>query len=125
MAAVLDELRGTNDLVLVDSPPLLPVADSSGLAVYTDGVLLSVRFGSTRKEQLRQAATVLHRVGVNVLGVVLNIVPRTAEGAYAYGYGYEYTYEDKRAPEKGDKNDKKASGAHARTPASVAVSAEE
>jgi capsular exopolysaccharide synthesis family protein len=90
MAALLDKLRGANDYVLVDAPPLLPVADSSGLAAYMDGVLISVRYGSTRKEQLQQAATTLERVGATTLGVILNIVPPKAELATAYGYGYGY-----------------------------------
>jgi capsular exopolysaccharide synthesis family protein len=90
MLALVERLRGENDFVLVDAPPLLPVADSSGLAVIMDGVLLSVRYGSTTKDQLRQAATTLERVGAKTLGVILNIVPPNAELASAYGYGYNY-----------------------------------
>ena len=90
MAALIDKLRGSNDFVLIDAPPLLPVADSSGLAVHTDGVLLSVRFGSTRRDQLQQAAATLDRVGAKTLGVILNIVPPRADAAAGYGYGYSY-----------------------------------
>ncbi len=90
MATLLEKLRGANDYVLVDAPPLLPVADASGLAAYMDGVLISVRFGSTHKEQLQQAAATLERVGATTLGVILNIVPPKAELATAYGYGYSY-----------------------------------
>jgi capsular exopolysaccharide synthesis family protein len=90
MFALVDKLRGENDFVLVDAPPLLPVADASGLAVTMDGVLLSVRYGSTTKDQLRQAALNLERVGAKTLGVILNIVPPKAELASAYGYGYSY-----------------------------------
>ncbi|MGY1594298.1 polysaccharide biosynthesis tyrosine autokinase [Geodermatophilus sp. SYSU D00708] len=93
MFSLLDKLRPENDIVLVDAPPLLPVADSTGLAVYMDGVLLSVRYGSTRKEQLQQAAATLERVGAKTLGVILNIVPPKAELATAYGYGYGYGYD--------------------------------
>jgi receptor protein-tyrosine kinase len=94
MFSLLDKLRGDNDFVLVDAPPLLPVADSTGLSVYMDGVLLSVRYGSTRKEQLQQAAANLERVGARTLGVILNIIPPKAELASAYGYGYSYGYGD-------------------------------
>jgi capsular exopolysaccharide synthesis family protein len=94
MSALVEELRGKNDYVLVDAPPLLPVADSSGLAVMMDGVLLSVRYGSTTTLQLRQAATTLERVGAKTLGVILNIVPAKAELASAYGYGYSYSSGD-------------------------------
>jgi capsular exopolysaccharide synthesis family protein len=96
MAKLLDKLRGSNDFVLIDAPPLLPVADASGLAVHTDGVLLSVRYGATRQEQLQQAAATLERVGAKTLGVILNIVPPKAEAATSYGYGYGYA-----PPERG------------------------
>jgi receptor protein-tyrosine kinase len=90
MTALLDKLRGKHDFVIIDAPPLLPVADGSGLAPSVDGVVLSVRYGSTRKEQLRQAAQTLDGVHATTLGVVLNIVPLRAEVAAAYGYGYRY-----------------------------------
>jgi capsular exopolysaccharide synthesis family protein len=96
MRELLDKLRGQNDYVLIDAPPLLPVADSSGLAVATDGVLLSIRYGSTRKDQLQQAVTTLERVGARPLGIVLNIVPPRAQLASAYGYGYDYGYGKRR-----------------------------
>jgi receptor protein-tyrosine kinase len=90
MQALIDKLRGQNDYVLVDVPPLLPVADASGLAVMMDGVLLSIRYGTTTKEQLRQAGIKLERVGAKTLGVILNIVPPKADLASAYGYGHSY-----------------------------------
>jgi capsular exopolysaccharide synthesis family protein len=92
MQALLEKLRAQYDFVLVDVPPLLPVADASGLAAHTDGVLLSVRYGSTRKDQMQEAVTTVERVGGKTLGVVLNIVPPKAGAAAAYGYGYGYTY---------------------------------
>jgi capsular exopolysaccharide synthesis family protein len=92
MAATLEKLRGQNDFVLIAAPPLLPVAEASGLAVHTDGVLLSARYGSTRKDQLRQAAATLERVGVKTLGLVLNIVPLRTELASSFGYESPYGY---------------------------------
>ena len=90
MQALIGKLRGQYDFVLVDVPPLLPVADASGLAAHMDGVLMSVRYGTTRKEQLHQAAATITRVGGRTLGVVLNIVPSKARTAAAYGYDYTY-----------------------------------
>jgi capsular exopolysaccharide synthesis family protein len=96
MFKLIDDLRGKNDFVLIDAPPLLPVADATGLAVMVDGVVLSVRYGSTRKEQLQQARATLDRVGARTLGVVLNIVPLKAQVTSAYGYGYGYGYDADR-----------------------------
>jgi len=90
MEALIDKLRGDNDYVLVDAAPVLPVADSSGLAAHMDGVLLSVRYGSTRTEQLWEAAATLEGVRGNVLGVILNIVPPKADVAEWSAYGYRH-----------------------------------
>jgi capsular exopolysaccharide synthesis family protein len=92
METLIDKLRSEYDFVLVDAPPVLPVADATGLAAGTDGVLMSVRYGSTRKDQLQQAAVTLDRVGADILGLVLNIVPPRADIASAYGRGQDYSY---------------------------------
>jgi capsular exopolysaccharide synthesis family protein len=98
MADLLGKLRASNDFVLIDAPPILPVADSTGLAVIVDGVLLTVRYGTTRTEQLEQAAATVTRVGARTLGVILNIVPPKAEVASALGLGYGYEPEPPSRP---------------------------
>jgi capsular exopolysaccharide synthesis family protein len=100
MFKLIDDLRGKNDFVLIDAPPLLPVADASGLAVIVDGVVLSIRYGSTKKEQLQQTRATLDQVGARTLGVILNIVPPKAEITTAYGYGYGYGYDADRGPKQ-------------------------
>jgi capsular exopolysaccharide synthesis family protein len=101
MAALLEKLRGQWDFVLVDAPPVLPVADAAGLAPAVDGVVLSVRYGRTRKDQLQQAASTIRHVGADVLGVVLNIVPPKAELAHVTGHNYAYPSEQERSREPG------------------------
>jgi receptor protein-tyrosine kinase len=114
MQVLVEKLRGQYDYVLIDVPPLLPVADASGLAAHMDGVLLSVRYGSTRKDQLQQAAATVDRVGGRTLGVILNIVPPKAGAAAAYGYGYSYEAGkhavDTRSSRKKGAGRKKAAG---------------
>jgi capsular exopolysaccharide synthesis family protein len=92
MGLLLEKLRSENDFVLVDAAPLLPVADSWGLAAHTDGVLLTVRHGSTRKEQFAEAAAAVQRVGATTLGVVLTLVAVKGDlaAARAQGHGYGY-----------------------------------
>ncbi|CAA9259904.1 MAG: Capsular polysaccharide synthesis enzyme CpsD, exopolysaccharide synthesis [uncultured Blastococcus sp.] len=90
MGALLDELRKTYDYVILDAPPLLPVADATGLAVLADGVLLSVRHGSTTKDQLARTRSTLDRVGARTVGTVLNIVPVRDEVSSTYGYDHDY-----------------------------------
>ncbi|NYJ05861.1 receptor protein-tyrosine kinase [Geodermatophilus daqingensis] len=90
MSSLIAQLRDKYEYVLIDAPPLLPVADATGLAAMVDGVLLSVRYGSSRKDQLQRAAEALEQVGARVLGVILNIVPPKADVSGSYGYGYSY-----------------------------------
>lgn len=89
MKSLMEELLVKNDFVLIDAPPVLPVADATSLAVVTDGVLLSVRYGSTRKDLVRRTAAALEQVGARTLGVVLNVVPPRAEVSSGYGYRYD------------------------------------
>jgi capsular exopolysaccharide synthesis family protein len=91
MRSLIDKLRGDYDYVLVDAPPVLSVADASGVAVYMDGVLLVVRQGSTQTGELREAAGVLERVRAKTLGVVLNIVPAKARATEGRSYGHTST----------------------------------
>jgi capsular exopolysaccharide synthesis family protein len=86
LGGLVEDLRARNDFVIFDTPPLLPVSDGSAVAVVMDGVLLSVRHGKTRREELEQAAAVLTRVGAKMLGVVLTVVPPSAEASKVYGY---------------------------------------
>jgi polysaccharide biosynthesis transport protein len=71
-AAVLEALTDRTDLVIVDAPALLPVADAAILARLTAGLLLVASLTSTRTEQLDTAARSLAAVDAQLLGVVLN-----------------------------------------------------
>ena len=68
------------DIVIVDAPPLLPVADAAILLTEVDGALLLARFGSTSHEQLRQAVARIEAVGGRLFGTVLNRTPRKILG---------------------------------------------
>lgn len=80
------------DTIIVDAPPMLPVADASILATEVDGTLLLVRHGTTTREQVRLAVSRLETVGGRLFGTILNRTPRRSSGAYDYGYGYGYGY---------------------------------
>ncbi|MFF5013617.1 polysaccharide biosynthesis tyrosine autokinase [Streptomyces sp. NPDC001165] len=89
MKEVLRELADTYEAVIVDTAPLLPVADTVGLASLADGALLVVRAAKTSREQVRSAGESLDRLGVHVLGTVFNMAPVPRGDRYgAYGpYG--------------------------------------
>jgi Mrp family chromosome partitioning ATPase len=71
-------------VIIIDAPPLF-IVDSQILASRVDGVLLIVRQGSTITAVARAMLKQLNLMDVNVLGVVLNRVPR-AEAYYFDGY---------------------------------------
>ncbi|MGW0766148.1 polysaccharide biosynthesis tyrosine autokinase [Streptomyces sp. NPDC002676] len=91
MNEVLRELADTYEVVIVDTAPLLPVADTIGLASLVQGALLVVRAAKTRREQVRTAAESLERVGVRVLGTVFSMTPVPKGSRYGqYGYYGQY-----------------------------------
>lgn len=92
MADVLVRLRTMADVIVVDAPPLLPVADASALAPRADGVLLVARAGATNRDRLKEASNLLFSVGGRLLGVVLNYLrPDDSRYGYYYKYGYGTT----------------------------------
>ncbi|MBE9506745.1 MAG: polysaccharide biosynthesis tyrosine autokinase [Chloroflexi bacterium] len=88
MRDLLSELAQHVDVVLIDSPPVLPVTDAAVLAQSVDGVLLVIDVGETRREVARRAAEGLTQVGANLIGVVLNRVPIRRGGYYYYYHDY-------------------------------------
>ena len=94
MAELLKELGQLFEVVLVDSPPVLPVTDPLVLAVSATGVVVAVRLGATNREQVRRTIGSLQKLGVPLLGVVAN--GAVASHDPAYGYGYTYGAKDKR-----------------------------
>jgi succinoglycan biosynthesis transport protein ExoP len=85
--AVLDQLAQRADIVLVDSPPVLPVTDAAVLATQVDGVVLVTSVGSSSRKDVARAIDVLGRVNAPLVGAVLN---RASESdSYAY---YRYSY---------------------------------
>jgi succinoglycan biosynthesis transport protein ExoP len=99
MAELLERLLGQADIVLLDTPPALAVADANVLATRTDGALLVVNTGETRRAALQQAVEGLTKVGANIVGGVLNMVPtRKGDGYYFQHHYYyvEYRQEEER-----------------------------
>ncbi|WP_433803073.1 polysaccharide biosynthesis tyrosine autokinase [Actinomycetospora sp. CA-084318] len=71
LGTVLEQLRATHDVVLVDAPPLGPVADAAVLAAGSDGAVLLCRAGTTPAEAVTAAAEALQAVGARIVGTVL------------------------------------------------------
>ena len=89
MDKLIHEVLGEYKFVVVDSPPLLSVADSRILATMVEGVVLVVKGGVTPRELVRRAQTHATEVGARVIGVVLNNIDLHRE-EYAYYQSYRY-----------------------------------
>jgi capsular exopolysaccharide synthesis family protein len=71
-ATLLKQLRRMYDIVIVDTPPMLPVADARVIGRLADGVVLVVRAGHTDRNAVVTARQRLEMDGISVLGMVLN-----------------------------------------------------
>jgi capsular exopolysaccharide synthesis family protein len=86
MSGVLEQARQRADLVLIDAPPVLAVADCLPLCRQVDGVLLVARYGSTRRRSLRRAKAQLEQAGAHIVGVVINGLSRRETRLYYSEY---------------------------------------
>jgi len=88
-STVIGTLSEEFDHIVVDTSPVLPVADTSVMAPVVDGYVLVVRAARTGRPQVVAALDALQRGSTPVLGTVLNMAPLKGEGK-AYGYAYTY-----------------------------------
>ncbi len=94
--AFLEWLRSKVDLVVIDSPPVLPVADAVMLAAQVDRVVLVLENGVTHRSAAVQASERLSSAGGRLLGAVLNQVDQRANGYYGYYYYYHQEGKSRR-----------------------------
>jgi non-specific protein-tyrosine kinase len=87
MRVILGRLKAAGDLVILDSPPLQPVADPAILSALADGTILVVDAGRSRRGVVRQCRQTLANAGANVLGAVVNRVRDRARSGYGSYYG--------------------------------------
>jgi polysaccharide biosynthesis transport protein len=86
---VLASMRAEFDMVLLDSPPVLPVTDAAVLSTRADAILLVATAGTTTRREFSRAVELLRQIEAPLVGSVLNGV--TGERGYGYSYGY-YRY---------------------------------
>jgi len=90
MRTLISEAMKEYRFVVLDSPPLLNVADSRILATLVEGVVLVVRGGVTPREWVQRAESHARDVGANVIGIVLNNLDVRTDDYYYRYYHYDY-----------------------------------
>src|SRR5215207_6068597 len=100
MTGLLHRLTTSYDMVLLDSPPLLPVTDAAVLSKLAGGALVVVGGDRIHRAQLQETLGSLQTAGAHVLGIVLNKIDRREAGTYSYyGSGYAPTDADQSKAE--------------------------
>jgi tyrosine-protein kinase Etk/Wzc len=89
---LIDELKRRFDVIIFDSPPVLPITDACLLSPKVDGVILVYEAGRTAKSALLRAKAQLESAGAKILGLVLNHTKHEVEAAASYPYYYRYKY---------------------------------
>jgi len=88
----LDWANSEYDIVLIDTPPILAVTDAAIIGRYAGTNLLVARFMKSQAKEVDYTYERFEKAGIEIKGVILNGIERTARSQYGYGsYGY-YTY---------------------------------
>ncbi len=95
---LISQLRQHYDLIIIDSPPVLPVPDALILGRWADGAVIAARFDISRFPQVERARRQLDNAGIAVLGTVINGMRHSAS------YYGRYTYSRRRSNEPDSSN---------------------
>lgn len=96
MQSLLEKLRTTYDHIIIDSPPVLGLADALEIASVVDGVVFVVEANSGKIRTIQQALSRLETSGARIFGaIVTKLDDRNLSYGYGYGYGYGHSYGEK------------------------------
>jgi Mrp family chromosome partitioning ATPase len=98
MGNLLKLLQEEADFVIFDTPPVMAVTDATVLASRTDGCLLVVDAGRTRRAVAKRSKDALASVGAYLPGVALNRLSARANGYYNYYHYYSAESHDLPRP---------------------------
>ena len=89
---LITSLKTKYDVVLIDTPPLVGISDSSIIAKETDGAIIVVQYRKYPREMLIKAKGMIEALGVNVIGAVLNNINIMRDDYYYYYHSYYSDY---------------------------------
>jgi polysaccharide biosynthesis transport protein len=93
LGSLITQLRRQYDLIIIDTPPVLPVPDALILGRWADGAILAARYDISRFPQVERARRQLDNAGIAIMGTVINEM-RNADSYYG-----SYNYSRKRSSE--------------------------
>ncbi|VGO21358.1 GumC family protein [Pontiella sulfatireligans] len=89
---LISSLKSKYDIVLIDTPPLVGISDSSILAKEADGAILVVQYRKYPRDMLIKAKSMMEALGVNAVGAVLNNINVMRDDYYYYYHSYYSDY---------------------------------
>lgn len=95
MADLLTNLRTRYDLIVLDTPPVLPVADSLVLAQHVDTTLMVVRWENTTREAAQEAVRLLHGSRTRIIGAVMTRIDRRTASMSGGRMSYAFSSYDR------------------------------
>lgn len=93
-AAILEQLKGRFDRIILDTPPVLGLSETAFLQHHADGLVIVVRCGVTLRKDVEDAVKTLQKLGGHFYGFVLNGVDFTKRVNHYYYYYYSSSYYD-------------------------------
>ncbi|MCM1133415.1 MAG: polysaccharide biosynthesis tyrosine autokinase [Ruminococcus flavefaciens] len=118
MKDVLDELSGSYDYIIIDTPPVNIVSDPLSMGSFISGLVIAVKYASTAFDDIAEVVKKMELSDTKLLGFTMTRVKNKHrkgyyrkkykskygyDYGYSYGYGYGYGY---GKPVKSEKNDK-------------------
>jgi succinoglycan biosynthesis transport protein ExoP len=98
---LIQELRGQYDQIVIDSPPVLGLSETSSFQRAVDGVVFVVRAEKTLMKDVVDAVTLLRKAGADIFGLVLNDLDLSRVSNYYNYYYYSAAYYDDMEMSKG------------------------
>ena len=92
MSFLLSYLNRRFDILMIDTPPILPASDALLIAPQIDGVMLMIKAGQVNREMIKKTVDQILVAQANLIGVVLNEVDTKREGYYKYYHKYYSKY---------------------------------
>ncbi|MCG7285727.1 Wzz/FepE/Etk N-terminal domain-containing protein [Cellulomonas sp. ACRRI] len=104
--ALVEQLRATADVVIIDAPPMLVAADATILGSYADGVLLAVTLGHTHVGAVEESAERLRAANAALLGLSVDGTTERSEATYAATYAFAGAEEVPQEPAQDAEGDR-------------------
>jgi len=89
---LITSLKSKYDVVLIDTPPLVGISDSSIIAKESDGAILVVQYRKYPRDMLVKAKQMVESLGVETVGAVLNNINVMRDDYYYYYHSYYSDY---------------------------------